>query len=785
MTSSPAKVGAWATLVGCIIARAISSNDPFPIWSGDPIQFPAPSAGLGPAAGLVLDIVAMFSALALLVMQRRTLDQASTMLVGAGALGVAIHSHLLPGASLDDVRIGTHWASAMLGALALAHACRERSLWNVTWALVLGAACMLAGKACLQVFVEHPNTVSSYWSHRSEFLASQGWAPDSFMARSYERRLLQSEASGWFGLSNVLASFAALTTVALIPLASRAWWKARSAMAPFPDGFAGLLTLGAGLAVAVLYFTRSKGAMVAAAMGLLLIVIIALVHAWPTSRAAQRLRPFIVGGGGAIGLAFLVAPILAVVARGTIGESIGERSLLFRAFYLVGGARTLIEHPLLGVGPAGFKDAYLVSKPPLSPEDVDSAHCLSMDHAAMLGLLGAAWIAVVGLWAWRAGQDLGASSDGAPRNVGLGVRRQDVLLIAGVAAAATALSGWSELAIASPEAALMRLLALLAWIGVSSAALALFRTVPWPLPITAGGLALAAHLQFDVTATWVGAAPLALAALAAARAPNAQKPSNNPVRRSRIWRVPVWAPLTLVAIGGPIAGLAAAPEVIRWEAALRRAGAIAAAAGEMTARVRAMATGQSSERPDALVRELERWTGRQIELSGAGLEAGLAEVVGSCLDRSAEILESVEPRHFQTWEAASRARLVLAISFPDETGSNADRAVANAGRGVDLFPSSRSFGWLGTVHMELFRASDDAAHRAAAIDAWVEAARMDPRGTIMAVRLFEAHREAGEGDLARLWAALALQNDDLQRLDPLRQLRPEERQELARFLADP
>lgn len=785
MTSSPAKVGACATLVGCIIARAISSNDPFPIWNGDPIRFPAPSAGLGPAAGLVLDIVAMVAALALLVMHRRTLDRASTMLVGAGAFGVAIHSHLLPGASIDDVRIGTHWVSAMLGALGLAHACRERELWNLTWALILGAACMLAGKASLQVFVEHPNTVSSYWSHRTEFLASQGWAPDSFMARSYERRLLQSEASGWFGLANVLASFAALATVVLVPMAGRAWWKARSATAPFPDGFAGLLTLGAGLAVAMLYFTRSKGGMVAAAMGLLLILIIALINARPASRGARRLRPFIVGGGGAIGLAFLIAPILAVVARGTIGESIGERSILFRAFYLVGGARTLIEHPFLGVGPAGFKDAYLVSKPPLSPEDVDSSHCLAMDHAAMLGLPGAAWIAVVGLWAWRAGKGLRVSSDSAPQGVGLGVQRQDVLLIAGIAAAATALSGWSELAIASPEAALMRLLALLAWIGVSNAVLALFRTAPWPLPISAGGLALAAHLQFDVTATWVGAAPLALAALAAAPAPHAHQAMVDPVRRSRRSRVPAWVPVALVAIGGPVAGLAAAPEVARWEAALRRAGAIATVAGDMTARVHAMATGQSTDRPDTLVRELEFLTGRQIELSSVGLEAGLAELVGSCLDRSAEILESVEPRHFQTWEAASRARLVLATSFEDQAGSNAELAVANATRGVNLFPSSRSFGWLGTVQMELFRATADPVHRAAAIEAWVEAARLDPRGTVMAVRLFKAHLEAGNQELARLWAKLALQGDELQRLDPLRQLRPEERQELARFLADP
>ncbi len=358
--SAPARTGAWAVLVSCILARAISTNDPFPIWSTDPLHFSAPSVGLGPSAGIALDLVAIATSLVLLFLDRARLMAVPTLLVSLGAIAALFHSRFSLGSSLDDLRLGAHWTAAMSGALALAHACRDRTLWARTWALFLALACMLAVKGLLQVFVEHPATVAAFESNRDGFLASQGWTPDSFMARSYERRLRQPEATGWFGLSNVLGSFAALATIALVPLTIRAWSSARAANRPFPDGFAGLITLASAAAAVTLFFTHSKGATAAALAGLSLVALVA------SSRAkipvASRVRPYLLAGGGAIALAFLVAPILAVLSRGVLGETLGERSLLFRAFYLVGGTRIVLEHPLLGVGPAGFKQAYLLCR---------------------------------------------------------------------------------------------------------------------------------------------------------------------------------------------------------------------------------------------------------------------------------------------------------------------------------------------------------------------------------------------------------------------------------------
>ena len=43
--------------------------------------------------------------------------------------------------------------------------------------------------------------------------------------------------------------------------------------------------------------------------------------------------------------------------------------------------------PLVGVGPDGFQDAYLQFKPVRSPEDVASAHSMTVDWLASIGVV--------------------------------------------------------------------------------------------------------------------------------------------------------------------------------------------------------------------------------------------------------------------------------------------------------------------------------------------------------------------------------------------------------------
>src|SRR5690606_11618084 len=102
--------------------------------------------------------------------------------------------------------------------------------------------------------------------------------------------------------------------------------------------------------------------------------------------------------GGWVAIAAVGSALVAVAARGVAGEKIGELSLLFRWFYLQGSARIIAEHPWLGVGPAGFRDAYLLAKPALSPEEVTSPHSVVFDWMSTLGVLaGGAWAVLLGL----------------------------------------------------------------------------------------------------------------------------------------------------------------------------------------------------------------------------------------------------------------------------------------------------------------------------------------------------------------------------------------------------
>lgn len=776
--SAPARTGAWAVLVSCILARAITTNDPFPIWSTDPLHFSAPSVGLGPSAGLALDLVAIATSLILLFLDRARLMAGPTLLVSLGAIAALFHSRFAPGSSLDDLRLGAHWTAAMSGALALAHACRDRTLWARTWALFLALACMLAVKGLLQVFVEHPATVAAFESNRDGFLASQGWTPDSFMARSYERRLRQPEATGWFGLSNVLGSFAALATIALVPLTIRAWASARAANRPFPDGFAGLITLASASAAITLFFTHSKGATAAALAGLSLVALVA------SSRAkipvASRVRPYLLAGGGAIALAFLVAPILAVLSRGVLGETLGERSLLFRAFYLVGGTRIVLEHPLLGVGPAGFKQAYLLAKPPLSPEDVDSPHSLFMDYLATLGILGAAWIATIVLWVRHAGRALLATIAPDPTHrddpASIGIARPDILAIVGVAAIAVGVSAWSESHVVSIEFALARLVGLAAWAGCALAILSLFRREVPLAPVVCGALALAAHLMFDVTGTWVGSAPLALSAVACAASPI----TTNFRERRSIPALPAIALLAMVSLGG-FGSLA--PEVFRWEHALRRAGDQALPAGAMAARVRALASGVSPERPERVLDDLSTLIGYRVPFSARDVDEALADLVRRRLAAAADLLDQANARHLGTLEALSRTRLSLAISL--DSPGNTLEALRDAELAATRFPTSRSYAWLATVANELHRATGDPALQDRALAAWLRAALLDPHGVAVPVRLARLHALRAEPDAASTWAAEALRRNDNLRLDPLRQLRESEREEMTRLSSTP
>jgi hypothetical protein len=96
----------------------------------------------------------------------------------------------------------------------------------------------------------------------------------------------------------------------------------------------------------------------------------------------------------------------------------GMRSMVIRGQYVQGAAAIVMEHPITGVGPAGFQDAWVGVRPIGAPEEVTSPHAMIFDWIAMLGLAGMAWVGLVGVLAWRAGTNGWSLSDAKPPNVG-------------------------------------------------------------------------------------------------------------------------------------------------------------------------------------------------------------------------------------------------------------------------------------------------------------------------------------------------------------------------------
>ncbi len=376
-------------LTGLAAARFLLPFAPDRLFDVDPASVPGPLAALGPAASMWLDLLVLLVVGFTLQREsrRRGLDP---WILGLGLLPLPV---ILLHARQDvlDAWRGFDWLAAALLAVALAHVVRVGEARRAAIAVLLGAVVVAGVRGVHQVGWEHAETVAFFDRHQAEILSARGWNPDSAAALAYERRLRQPEATGWVGFSNVfsgLAGAAALGLVGLLvlrrvdsPASDQSQPTARA------EGAGGPVLLGlAGVGLAMLVgLNGSKGAILATGLGVATLALI-----------VGPGRPLILRRPGLPVILVAVLTLVAVVARGLLGEDFaGERSLLFRWQYLQGAVGVFLAHPLFGVGPDGFQAAYLSHKPLTGPENVASAHAYSADWLATLGLSGAAWIGLL------------------------------------------------------------------------------------------------------------------------------------------------------------------------------------------------------------------------------------------------------------------------------------------------------------------------------------------------------------------------------------------------------
>lgn len=763
---------ALSALLFSILLRLFVSIDPFPYWSADPFEFPVEVTGLGPTALAALDLLALASAAAAFFAAgarglRPPLWQFGLFLAGSGA--VLVHVGVNERWVLEHLQEGLPLIAAMAAGLVCATLGRDPARRRLILAALLAALAMLAAKGVLQVYVEHPETLRRFRVDRESFLAAQGWAPGSSSALAFERRLSQAEASGWIGLANPYATLMAAGVVAfagwfLAALRRRA--DLESWVAPM---------LGAGLAVCSigLVLAGGKGGFGAAAIGLAMLGLFALAargRSGARGLPARLARAADSRFAGFIGPGVVLAVLVAVALRGVIGERIGELSILFRAFYIEAAARIFAENPLLGVGPAGFKSAYLLAKNPLSPEEVSSPHSLFFDLAAKLGLGGLCWGAIVVFWSWAAGRAVLRADHKPDPDSGLSGRNEArvVLLIVVVAAMLAALL---EAPMATPELALMRLAGIVGAACFAAAILATARVIPGAPVAAAAGLAVLAHGQIEVTPILASTAPWFLALLAVAGAKDgrpfpAAAASPGISISPRLVRI-IAAPILLLAMVGWIA-FHSLTRTLRWESHLRAGAAIAYETFEVR---------DILQKPNPSPAELQRVS----ELMSAVTPTPPGTSPGTLRDlfptyrvyKADDVLRLhlepaliIAPSHFGAARAASRISM-----SPVYRGLREPHTLSLLNRTLAHSPERALVqSWMGVVSASAFEQSGETDALRRACVTWEEAAAFDPHSTFHPIQLAEAYAKLGEADQARSWAKRALTLDANLRLDPLKRM---------------
>jgi hypothetical protein len=771
-----------------VVLKATVAISAFPAWELDPFTLPAPFSGLGPAGAMMCDAAICLGA-ALLLLARFLAGQPArrfdAALVACGAVGVIVHQFALS-PTIGDRWIGSAWLAAMILGLAVASASTPRAdgargrVASIVAAVFLGLVALLAIRGVEQVFIDHPATLADFKRNRDAIFAAQGWSPDSPMAKAYERRLSQPEATGWFGLANVYATLAAAGTVAGgVLLAGAFATRKRAGRETIPPA----LVAGAALVLAGgaggLALAGAKGGVVAAGLGALAsAALLSIRPSWRRSRAA----------GGIIGAGALAATFSLVILRGLLADRINELSLLFRWFYMEAAVRIGVRHLPFGVGPDGFQRAYTLLKNPLSPEDVTSSHNILLDWFATLGIFGLAWIFLWIIWTWRAGAAATMEPPPVTTESDEGSARADRWCVAAIGTIATLAAIRLDSAILSPDLAIVRLAGVIAFCAVGWIVLALWpRLSPrWTTAALAGGaIAAAAHGLIDVTGVWPGSCGLLalLVGAAAGRLPRAKQTNH---------LASLFA--GALAVGAAIACL---PWSVQgWERGLRTSGATAEQAGYIAQRWTDISAGVRSRRPGAIedAKSLAAEIGSVVAMTPrSAAETGQAvnEYELRASRDVAHQLEELARRYPTEWKLrreASRAKLREAsILRAMERPKDADAASVEAERiaSAALPETARTasdWAWVGLVRESLASGDKAATWGPKAAEALEEAAKLAPYEPEHALRLMRLYDRLGNHPAAQSWAARALALDsDMEYDREVKGLSPQERDEARRL----
>lgn len=771
---------AWIGLLLCLVpqfVRAMSSSTLFPGWDLDPLLFPLDSAAIAHAGSMLCDALVLAGAACIFLVT----GTKHNLLLRLPAVGIgAVIVHLAMSSTPSSQSTASAWLASIVGAYALWHLAHVDRYRQLVLGLLMGFIALLALRGLTQVYIDHPASVASFEQSKARVFASNGWAEGSSQALAYERRLLQPEASGWFGLANVYATFAAgicIGALGILLANLRSTPRTTTIAVKF-----GLGTL-AMLAFVALMLASSKGGYLAAfsglAVGCSLLILIRISAKYPRVGCARV--------AGLVGVMAVVGPMLLVAARGLMGERFGELSLLFRWFYVDASARVFALSPFVGIGPAGYQQAFSLVKSPLCPEDVTSPHCIVWDWISMLGLGGLSWVVLLVFAAWSVGSSA-LKSAALPMTT---LNRNDYRLLIGLPAAAVLVAMWFESPLVTPEMLAVRFIGGGLWMFAAISVARCDTASPLArASIAAMAAALIAHGQIDLAGSSSLSTGLWSALIAVCALPTRQSPSVTN-RRDHTLAVMVLALTCFVGYNTYRAW--------GWERELRWAANLLRPVGEIDQRLEALFGSTSGQRStDSLAKvakDLSIALGNPVEPAPIAVQRARAALWYRNTTLAANKLGSVAAQFddYRTRREASRLHLQLAefhSSIRDEAGTEArlDAAVALVdGWSPPLVRRARSLVMVGTPGPQIHwlasllerraaRTSDgrDASQtaraaqlRIRAIEARIALADRDPYNLENVVRLARLCKAQGPNytEATRLWAVYALQLHNWARLD--------------------
>lgn len=380
--------GAFVLAVGTVLARATMQEllrDPTAAVPGAE----GPPRGAGPAAALVLNLIACLPAL--LVLARRVFDRAYALRASwaAAVMGLlaawALFSTFWAGDRFAAVVSASTFAAATALLWATAQLVRSWLRLRLVAGAAFGLLLVLVGHGFYQRFVEIPELRRNYEQNRQQILAERGLEPGSFAARQFEQKVLQGEMMGFSRSANTFAAVLVALVIISVGVAAQRLSDG--------DGIGWAIPILVALPLAgyVITLTDSKAAYATPVLGLALLGAAWFLRGWLGRHARLAYG---------LGLAAVLLGMAALVGHALYHDSLFHPSLTFRWLYWKGAAKLIALHPVLGVGWENFGPHYLGVRLPYPPEEIKDPHNLLVRFFAELGVVGGllavAWLLRMG-----------------------------------------------------------------------------------------------------------------------------------------------------------------------------------------------------------------------------------------------------------------------------------------------------------------------------------------------------------------------------------------------------